>query len=48
MRVCREGDRTAISAALVVVEPGGMFELHWHPNSDELQYHLAGESRMTV
>ena len=39
---------TTISAALVEVEPGGMRELHWHPNSDELQYHIAGESRMTV
>ncbi len=37
-----------IAAALVEVEPGGMRELHWHPNSDELQYHIAGQSRMTV
>jgi oxalate decarboxylase len=39
---------TSISAALVEVEPGGMRELHWHPNSDEMQYYIAGESRMTV
>ena len=39
---------TTISAALVEVAPGGMRELHWHPNSDELQYHIAGDSRMTV
>jgi oxalate decarboxylase len=39
---------TTVSAALVEVEPGGMRELHWHPNSDELQYHIAGDSRMTV
>jgi oxalate decarboxylase len=39
---------TTISAALVEVEPGGMRELHWHPNSDEMQYHIEGESRMTV
>lgn len=25
-----------------------MRELHWHPNSDELQHQIAGESRMTV
>ena len=25
-----------------------MRELHWHPNSDELQYYIAGQSRMTV
>jgi len=39
---------TTISAALVEVEPGGMRELHWHPNSDELQFHISGQSRMTV
>jgi oxalate decarboxylase len=39
---------TTISAALVEVEPGGMRELHWHPSSDEMQYHITGESRMTV
>ena len=39
---------TTIAAALVEVEPGGMRELHWHPNSDELQFYLAGRSRMTV
>ncbi|KXZ18036.1 oxalate decarboxylase [Bacillus nakamurai] len=37
-----------IAAALVEVEPGGMRELHWHPNTDEWQYYLSGEARMTV
>jgi oxalate decarboxylase len=37
-----------IAAALVEVEPGGMRELHWHPNVDEWQYYLAGQGRMTV
>ncbi|MBD2871141.1 oxalate decarboxylase family bicupin [Paenibacillus arenilitoris] len=37
-----------IAAALVEVEPGGMRELHWHPNQDEWQYYLAGKGRMTV
>ncbi len=37
-----------IAAALVEVEPGGMRELHWHPNNDEWQYYLTGEARMTV
>jgi oxalate decarboxylase len=32
---------TTITAALVEVEPGGMRELHWHPNADEWQYHLS-------
>jgi oxalate decarboxylase len=37
-----------IAAGLVEVEPGGMRELHWHPNADELQYYIEGEGRMTV
>jgi oxalate decarboxylase len=37
-----------IAAALVEVEPGGMRELHWHPNADEWQYYLGGQGRMTV
>ncbi len=39
---------TTITAALVEVEPGGMRELHWHPNADEWQYYLSGKGRMTV
>ncbi len=37
-----------IAATLVEVEPGGMRELHWHPNTDEWQYYLSGEAKMTV
>ena len=37
-----------VAAALVEVDPGGMRELHWHPNADEWQYYLEGEARMTV
>ncbi len=37
-----------IAAALVTVKPGGMRELHWHPNADEWQYYISGEARMTV
>jgi oxalate decarboxylase len=39
---------TTIAAALVTVKPGGMRELHWHPNADEWQYYIKGEARMTV
>jgi oxalate decarboxylase len=37
-----------IASALVEVEPGGMRELHWHPNADEWQYYISGQARMTV
>src|SRR5579859_4261386 len=39
---------TTIAAAIVTVRPGGMRELHWHPNADEWQYYISGKGRMTV
>jgi oxalate decarboxylase len=39
---------STIAGALVEVEPGGLRELHWHPNTDEWQYYIAGQGRMTV
>jgi oxalate decarboxylase len=37
-----------IAAALVEVMPGGMREMHWHPNTDEWQYYIEGQARMGV
>ena len=37
-----------VASALVTVKPGGMRELHWHPNASEWQFYLAGKARMTV
>ena len=37
-----------VAAALVIVKPGALRELHWHPNSSEWQYYLAGSGRMTM
>ncbi|WP_446743809.1 cupin domain-containing protein [Silvibacterium acidisoli] len=37
-----------IAAALVILKPGAMREMHWHPNSSEWQYWLKGSGRMTV
>jgi oxalate decarboxylase len=36
------------SMAMVTVRPGGLRELHWHPNADEWQYFISGKGRMTV
>jgi oxalate decarboxylase len=36
------------AAALVEIKPGGMREIHWHPNNDEFQYFISGQARMTV
>ena len=39
---------TTTSMALVTLHPGGLRELHWHPNADEWQYYISGKGRMTV
>jgi oxalate decarboxylase len=39
---------STIAAALVEVEPGALRELHWHTNTDEWQYYIGGQGRMTV
>jgi len=39
---------STIAAAHVVVRPGAMREMHWHPNADEWQYYIAGDGRMGV
>jgi oxalate decarboxylase len=39
---------STIAAALVEVDPRGMRELHWHPNTDEWQYYISGRAGMTV
>jgi oxalate decarboxylase len=37
-----------IAAARVTVKPGGLCEMHWHPNADEWLYIIKGTGRMTV
>jgi oxalate decarboxylase len=39
---------TTVAVAIVTIHPGGMRELHWHPNADEWQYYMSGKARMTV
>jgi oxalate decarboxylase len=39
---------TTTAAALVEVNPGGLREMHWHPNADEWQYYIEGQGRMGV
>lgn len=45
---CSNFPITNIAAAIVTVKPGGLRELHWHPNADEWQYYVKGTARMTV
>src|ERR1700678_134749 len=44
----RNFPQVKLAAALVTLKPGGLRELHWHPNSSEWQYWIAGKGRMTV
>ena len=37
-----------IASAIVTLHPGGLRELHWHPNADEWQYYIKGSGRMGV
>jgi len=39
---------TNMAALVIDLEPGGMREIHWHPDADEIQYYLGGKARMTV
>lgn len=39
---------TTVAMAMVTVRPGGLRELHWHPNADEWQYYISGKGRMTI
>jgi oxalate decarboxylase len=39
---------TTMTGALMRIKPGGLRELHWHPNADEWQYFIGGRARMTV
>jgi oxalate decarboxylase len=39
---------TTVAAALVRLQPGGLRELHWHPNADEWQYWVKGVGQMGV
>jgi oxalate decarboxylase len=37
-----------VATGIVTLKPGGLRELHWHPNGSEWQYWIQGKGRMTV
>jgi oxalate decarboxylase len=37
-----------ITGVILDLDPGGLRELHWHPNADEWQYYIKGKGRMTL
>ncbi len=40
--------QTTVSAVLMDLKPGGIRELHWHPNADEWQYVISGHTRVGI
>jgi oxalate decarboxylase len=39
---------THMAGSLIELEPGGLRDLHWHPNADEWQYFISGRAEMGV
>ncbi|RPA74719.1 Bicupin, oxalate decarboxylase/oxidase [Ascobolus immersus RN42] len=39
---------TTIASAVIRLEPGGLRELHWHPNADEWLFFAQGKARATI
>ena len=39
---------STITGIVLELEPGGLRELHWHPNADEWQYVLSGSISVTL
>lgn len=37
-----------VSAAHVLIKPGGLREMHWHPNADEWSFFIRGRARVTI
>jgi oxalate decarboxylase len=37
-----------MTGVVLEIEPGGMRELHWHPNADEWQYVIAGQFAVSM
>ena len=37
-----------VSAAHVTIRPGGIREMHWHPNADEWSFFITGSARISI
>ncbi|KAM0426445.1 hypothetical protein ACHAPT_008136 [Fusarium lateritium] len=37
-----------IAAAHVIIQPGAIREMHWHPNADEWSFFIKGRARITI
>jgi len=39
---------TTVAAAHLIIKPGALREMHWHPNADEWSFFIKGRARMTI
>lgn len=39
---------STVAAAHVVIDPGALREMHWHPSADEWAYFIRGRARITI
>jgi oxalate decarboxylase family bicupin protein len=37
-----------VAAAHLIISPGALREMHWHPNADEWSFFISGRARMTI
>lgn len=37
-----------VAAAHVLIQPGALREMHWHPNADEWNFFIRGRARVTI
>lgn len=37
-----------VAAAHLIIHPGAIREMHWHPNADEWSYFIKGRARVTI
>jgi oxalate decarboxylase len=39
---------STLTGATMLLKPGALREMHWHPNADEWQFYLSGRARITL
>src|ERR1700737_2315463 len=40
--------QNTLTGATMLLKPGALREMHWHPNADEWQFYLSGRARITI
>jgi oxalate decarboxylase len=40
--------QNTLTGATMLLKPGALREMHWHPNADEWQFYLSGRARVTI